>query len=174
MIGFTVMAIYSSTMPPMATRTIEDVDVAGKRVLIRVDFNVPLDDRGAIADDRRIRQAVPGIESVLSRGGRVVLMSHLGRPKGEGVEPALSMRPAADRLRELLGETAVCFVEGDCAGAGAADAVAALRDGQVVVLDNLRFDPGEKSGDAAFATRLAAFGDVYCNDAFGTEHSQPN
>ncbi len=157
-------------MPLMATRTIEDVDVAGKRILMRVDFNVPLDDGGAIADDRRIRQAIPSIESVLGRGGRLVLVSHLGRPKGAGVEPALSLRPAADRLGELLPGTAVGFVAGDCAGAAATAAVTALGDGEVVLLDNLRFDPGEKSADPDFAARLAAFGDIYCNDAFGTAH----
>jgi len=151
-------------------RTIADIDVAGKCVLMRVDFNVPLDDGAAITDDRRIRQAMPSIESVLGRGGRLVLMSHLGRPKAAGVEPALSLRPAADRLRELLGSTTVGFVAGDCAGAAATAAVNALGDGEVVLLDNLRFDPGEKSGDADFAARLAAFGDVYCNDAFGTAH----
>ena len=154
-------------MPP---RTIEDVDVAGKRVLMRVDFNVPLEDCGSITDDRRIRQAMPGIESVLRRGGRLVLMSHLGRPKAVGVEPSLSLRPVADRLRQLLGDTGVVFVAGDCTGAAATAAVTALGDGEVVLLDNLRFDPGEKSGDPDFAARLAAFGDVYCNEAFGTAH----
>ncbi len=154
-------------MPP---RTIADIPVAGKCILMRVDFNVPLDDGGLIADDRRIRQAMPSIESVLRRGGRLVLISHLGRPKAAGVEPALSLRPVADRLRELLGPTAVAFVAGDCAGAAAAAAIAGLGDGEVVLLDNLRFDPGEKSRDPAFAARLAAFGDVYCNDAFGTAH----
>ncbi len=154
-------------MPPL---TIDDIPVAGKRVLMRVDFNVPLDDGGAITDDRRIRLAVPGIESVLRRGGRLVLMSHLGRPKADGVEPALSLRPVAQRLRELLSDTAVRFVAGDCTGAAAAAAVTALGDGEVVLLDNLRFEPGEKSGDPDFAARLAAFGDVYCNDAFGTAH----
>ena len=160
------MTPYHVAMPP----TIEDVEVAGKRVLMRVDFNVPLDDGGAITDDGRIRQALPSIESVLRRGGRLILMSHLGRPKAAGVEPALSLRPAADRLGELLGATAVGFVAGDCAGPAATAAVNALRDGEAVLLDNLRFDPGEKSGDPDFAARLAAFGDVYCNDAFGTAH----
>jgi phosphoglycerate kinase len=157
-------------MPPVPPVTIADIDVAGKRVLMRVDFNVPLDDGGAITDDRRIRQAMPSIESVLRRGGRLVLMSHLGRPSAAGVEPALSLRPAADRLRALLGATTVHFVAGDCAGAAAAAAVTTLGDGEIVLLDNLRFDPGEKSGDADFAARLAAFGEVYCNDAFGTAH----
>ena len=154
----------------MSPRTIADIPVAGKRILMRVDFNVPLDDGGAITDDRRIRQALPSIESVLRRGGRLVLMSHLGRPKAAGVEPALSLRPAADRLRELLRDTAVGFVAGDCTGAAATAAVTALGDGEVVLLDNLRFDPGEKSAAPEFAARLAAFGDIYCNDAFGTAH----
>jgi phosphoglycerate kinase len=151
-------------------RTIEQVDVAGKRVLMRVDFNVPLDDRGAITDDRRISLALPSIQSVISRRGRLILMSHLGRPKGSGPEPAFSLEPAAARLSQLLGDVPVRFVPGDCAGAEAAEAVRQLADGQVVVLDNLRFDPGEKSGDQRFAGSLASFGDVFCHEAFGTAH----
>ncbi len=151
-------------------RTIEQVPVTGQRVLMRVDFNVPLGPDGAITDDRRIRLALPGIRSVVERGGRLVLMSHLGRPSGAGHEPSLCLRPAAERLRELLDGPAVAFVDGDCAGPEAAAAVDSMDDGQVVVLDNLRFDAGEKKGDPSFAARLAALGDVYCNDAFGTAH----
>ncbi len=154
----------------MAKRTIAAVDVAGRRVLMRVDFNVPLDEQSRVTDDRRIRLALPSIRSVIDRSGRLVLVSHLGRPKGEGYEPAWSLRPAADRLRELLPATALRFVEGDCTGPKAAEAVAGLGDGGVVLLDNLRFNRGEKDGDPAFAKKLAAFGDLYCNDAFGTAH----
>lgn len=152
-----------------ARATIDDVDVAGRRVLIRVDFNVPLEgDR--ITDDRRIRLAVPTIRSVIDRGGRAILVSHLGRPGGEGPEPGLSLEPCADRLRELLGGPAVRFVGGSCVSDEAVRAAEELRDGEVLVLDNLRFEAGEKSGDADFAGRLAAMADVYCNDAFGTAH----
>jgi phosphoglycerate kinase len=135
-----------------------------------VDFNVPLDDNQNITDDRRIRLALPTIRSVVDRGGRLVLMSHLGRPKGQGPEPKLSLEPAADRLRHLLDGVSVTFVPGDCAGPKAADAVRSLADGQIVLLDNLRFAAGEKKGDAAFAQALAAYGDVYCHEAFGTAH----
>jgi len=156
----------------MAPWTIDDVDVAGKRVLMRVDFNVPLDADGGITDDRRIRQALPSIESVLRRDGRLILVSHLGRPAGTGYEPVYGLRPVAARLGELLGERTVRFIEGSCTGREAVEAVAGLCAGDVLVLDNLRFDPGEKSGDATFAHRLAEFGDVYCNDAFGTAHRE--
>ncbi len=154
----------------MAPWTIDDVDVAGKRVLMRVDFNVPLDADGGITDDRRIRQALPSIESVLRRDGRLILVSHLGRPAGTGYEPVHSLQPVAARLGELLGGRTVRFIEGSCTGPEVSQAVAAMAGGDVLVLDNLRFDPGEKSGDATFAHRLAEFGDVYCNDAFGTAH----
>ncbi len=150
-------------------KTIGEVEVAGKRVLMRVDFNVPLDDSGQITDDRRIRLALPSIKSVLDRGGRLALISHLGRPQASGPEPALSLAPVGERLESLLDGVPVRFVAGDCAGPAAA---AAVEDEQakVVLLDNLRFHPGEKAGDAEFAAKLAAFGDIYCNDAFGTAH----
>lgn len=153
----------------MPKKTIADADVAGKRVLMRVDFNVPLQD-GAITDDRRIRMALPSITSVLDGGGSVVLMSHLGRPKGEGPEPAFSLRPAADRLGELLG-TQVFFAT-DTIGEDARAKALALQPGQVLVLENLRFTKAEKKGDANFAQTLAGFGDIYCNDAFGTCHRE--
>ncbi|UCD76733.1 MAG: phosphoglycerate kinase [Phycisphaerales bacterium] len=154
----------------MAKKTIEQVEVASKRVLMRVDFNVPLDDAGYITDDRRIRMALPSITSVIERGGRLVLVSHLGRPKGEEYEPAFSLKPAADRLAELLPGVKVSFVGEDCVGQAASEAVSALGDGEVVVLENLRFHKAEKKGEAEFAARLAAFGDIYCNNAFGTAH----
>jgi len=136
-------------------QTIEQVNVSGKRVLMRVDFNVPLQN-GEITDDRRIQMALPSIKSVLDRGGKLTLMSHLGRPKGEGAEPQLSLKPVAKRLCELLGR-AVHF--------GADDP-----DADIVLLENLRFDVGEKSGSKKLSEKLASLGDIYCNDAFGTAH----
>ena len=153
----------------MAKKTIDQVDVAGKTVLMRVDFNVPLDDGQNITDDRRIRMAMPSIKSVIDRGGRLILMSHLGRPKGEPSDvEKFSLAPAATRLGELLGTT-VQFAS-DTIGEDATGKAAALADGGVLVLENLRFSGGEKKGDAEFAGKLAAMADVYCNDAFGTCH----
>ena len=156
----------------MAKRSIADLDVASKRIFVRVDFNVPLDD-GRITDDRRVRAALPTIRSILERGGRAVLASHLGRPAGSGFEAAFSLRPVATRLAELLGDAAprgVAFPSEDCVDPAAAGAVAAMQDGDVVLLENLRFHKGEKKGDGGFAAKLAALGDAYCNDAFGTCH----
>ena len=151
----------------MAKKMIADVDVAGKTVLIRVDFNVPLDDNGNITDDRRIVQALPSIKSVLDRGGKVILMSHLGRPK-DAPDAKYSMKPTAVRLAELLG-IGVEFAT-DTVGPDAQAKAAALKDGGVLVLENVRFQPGEKKGDPAFAKILADMADVYVNDAFGTCH----
>ena len=152
----------------MAKKTIESVDVAGKRVLVRVDFNVPLDG-GAITDDRRIRSAIPTIKSITDRGGRAILMSHLGRPEGTGHEPQLCLRPVANRLSELLGKP-VAFPSDDCTDEAAKAGVAAMADGDVLLLENLRFHKAEKAGDASFAGTLAGYGDIYVNDAFGTCH----
>jgi len=153
----------------MAKKTIADVDVSGKTVLMRVDFNVPLDE-GRVRDDRRIRMALPSINAVLERGGRLILMSHLGRPKGEGFDAKFSMRPVAERLSELLGRPvqlgSVDFGEELRAQAQA------LKDGDVLLLENLRFHPGEKKGDAQFGQFLADLADIYCNDAFGTCHRE--
>ncbi|MEC8319867.1 MAG: phosphoglycerate kinase [Planctomycetota bacterium] len=157
-----------STLAHQARRTIDQVDVAHATVLVRVDFNVPLQE-GSIADDTRIRAALPTIESILERGGRVVLMSHLGRPGGKGHEPEFSLEPAATRLAELLGRP-VAFPSNDCTDDDARRAVAGMADGDVVLLENLRFHPGEKKGDASFAGILVAGVDAYCNDAFGTAH----
>lgn len=154
----------------MAKKSISDVDCRGKVVLMRVDFNVPQDDSGAITDDRRIRMAIPSIESVLSRGGKLILMSHLGRPKGKGPEPEFTLRPAAERLSELLGKS-VHFAT-DTVGPDAESKVKALRDGEVLVLENVRFNPGEKDGEATYSNRLAGWADIYCNDAFGTCHRE--
>jgi phosphoglycerate kinase len=154
----------------MAKKSISEVECRGKVVLMRVDFNVPQDESGAITDDRRIRMAIPSIESVLSRGGKLVLMSHLGRPKGKGPEPEFTLRPTAVRLAELLGRP-VHFAE-DTVGPDAEAKVKALRDGDVLVLENVRFNPGEKDGEAGYAGRLAGWADIYCNDAFGTCHRE--
>lgn len=156
----------------MAKRTIDQVEVRGNRVLMRVDFNVPLEG-GVIRDDLRIRMALPSIESVLSRGGRLVLMSHLGRPAGTGFEPEFSLEPCAARLQELLGSKVrggVKFPSHDCIDGSATAAVNMLADGEALLLENLRFHKAEKKGDAEFAARLASYGDVYCNNAFGTCH----
>jgi phosphoglycerate kinase len=154
----------------MPKKTITQIDVAGKRVLIRVDFNVPIED-GRITDDRRIRMAIPTIKSVIDRDGKAILMSHLGRPEGVGYEPSESLKPCADRLSELLGKP-VAFPSNDPIDAAAAAAVGSMANGSVLLLDNLRFHKGEKKGDPAFAARLAALGDIYVNDAFGTCHRE--
>lgn len=149
-------------------RSITDVEVAGQRVLTRVDFNVPQDDNGAITDDIRIRSAIPTITSITSRGGVAVLMSHLGRPKGQR-KSEFTLRPVADRLQELLPNTTVHFAD-DCVGDAASSVVGAANPGEIVLLENLRFHAEEEANDAAFAAALAKNGDVYCNDAFGTAH----
>ena len=154
----------------MAKKSISDVDCRGKVVLMRVDFNVPQDDSGAITDDRRIRMAIPSIESVISRGGKLVLMSHLGRPKGKGPEPEFTLRPTAVRLGEILGKP-VHFAE-DTVGPDAEAKVKGLKDGEVLVLENVRFNPGEKDGEATYSGKLASWADIYCNDAFGTCHRE--
>lgn len=152
----------------MAKKSIADVDVKGKTVLMRVDFNVPQDDSLAITDDRRIRMAIPSIESVIQRGGKLVLMSHLGRPEGKGPEPEFTLAPTAVRLSEILGKP-VAFAT-DTIGPDAEAKVKALKDGDILVLENVRFNPGEKKGEASYTAKLASFGDIYCNDAFGTCH----
>jgi len=152
----------------MAKKTIRTTDIAGKRVLMRVDFNVPMEE-GRVTDDQRIRAALPTIEHAIERGGRVILMSHLGRPRGEGYERALSLAPVGERLGELLGKP-VAFPSTDCADAATAAAVDAMGDGDVMLLENLRFHPEEKAGDAEFGARLASYAEVYVNDAFGTCH----
>ena len=157
----------------MALKTIDDVDVKGKRVLMRADFNVPMGADGEVGDDFRIRKAVPTIKSILSRGGSVVIMSHLGRPSGEGYEPHSSLKPIANRLAELLGEDAadgVLFPSHDCIDKDAAAAVDGLAAGQVLLLENLRFHVGEAEDDAGFVSKLAPYGEIYCNDAFGASH----
>ena len=148
--------------------TVRDIDVRGKRVLVRVDFNVPLDEKtGAILDDSRIRAALPTIEYLTGQGARVILASHLGRPDGKVVE-SMRMAPVAARLAELLGKTVA--VTCDCVGAEAEKAARALADGDVLLLENLRFHAEEEKNDPAFAAALARLAEVYVDDAFGTAH----
>ena len=148
-------------------KTIDELDARGKRVLVRVDFNVPVSD-GVVTDDTRIKAALPTIEKLVGDGARVILMSHLGRPSGEGSEEKFSLRPAALRLAELLGKP-VAFAS-DTVGEDAQEKAAALREGDVLLLENLRFDKREKKNDLAFCEELAKLGDAYINDAFGTAH----
>lgn len=147
--------------------TIKDLDLRGKRVFIRVDFNVPLKD-GVVTDDTRIRETLPTLRLAIEKGGRLVLASHLGRPKG-GPDPKYSLRPAAKKLEELLGRP-VAFAL-DCVGPGAEGQSKALRDGEVLVLENVRFHPEEERNDEAFSKQLAALCDgVFVCDAFGSAH----
>jgi len=150
----------------MNKKTIHDVDVQGKRVLVRVDFNVPLKE-GEVADDTRIEAAMPTIQYLLDNGAAVVLMSHLGRPKGEVVED-LKMDPVAERLSTLLDQPVKKM--DDCVGASVEDAVQAMEPGDVILLENTRFHAEEKANDSDFAASLAALAEVYVNDAFGTAH----
>jgi phosphoglycerate kinase len=155
----------------MEQRTIRDLrddEVRGKRALVRVDFNVPLDDAGQVTDDTRIRAALPTVETLLGRGARVVLFSHLGRPKG-APDARYSLRPVAERLRNLLPGRAVRFVEAT-RGPAAVRASRALADGEVLLLENTRFEPGEETNDADLARAFAELGDLYVNDAFGAAH----
>jgi phosphoglycerate kinase len=152
----------------MNKKTIRDIDVSGKRVLVRVDFNVPLDkETRRILDDTRIRAALPTINYLRGRNAKTVLVSHLGRPDGKVVESA-RLAPVAARLAELIGAPVPCAT--DVVGPSAEATVAAMQPGDVVMLENVRFEPGEEHNDAALAKQLAAFGDVYVNDAFGTAH----
>lgn len=150
----------------MAFRSLDTLDVEGKRVLVRVDFNVPLSD-GTIGDDTRITAAVPTIQNLLDRGAAVILMSHLGRPKGK-VDERYSLKPVAEHLQTILG-TSVAFAT-DVVGESARQLTEDLKPGEVLLLENLRFEPGEEANDAGFAATLASFGDVYVNDAFGAAH----
>lgn len=151
----------------MTFKTLGDLDLKGKRVLVRVDFNVPLDKQGHVTSDARIRESLNTIRAILDAGGRPVLMSHLGRPKGKVVE-SMRMAPVAQRLGELLGSP-VHYVD-DCIGEAAEAASRALRPGECLVLENLRFRDAEEAGDPAFAAALAKNGDVYVDDAFGSAH----
>jgi phosphoglycerate kinase len=147
-------------------KTIKDVDVSGKRVLVRVDFNVPIAD-GAVTDDTRVRAALPTIRYLIDHGARVILCSHLGRPKGEP-DPQYSLRPVRGVLQRLIGRN-VAFVD-DIVGADAHEAVDRMVDGEILMLENVRFAPGEKANDPEFAKALASLADIYVNDAFGAAH----
>lgn len=151
----------------MKKKMIQDIDVTGKRVLMRVDFNVPLNDQGEITDDKRITAALPSITYLLEKGAKVILMSHFGRPKGQVVD-SMRMDPIAKRLAELLGKPVVKV--NDCIGSEAQSAVAKMGNGDVVLLENVRFHQEEEANDPEFAQKLAALGDLYVNDAFGTAH----
>jgi phosphoglycerate kinase len=147
-------------------KTVKDIDLRGKRAFVRCDFNVPLDGQ-TITDDRRIREALPTIQYIVAQGGSAVLASHLGRPKG-GPDPKYSLAPVAKRLTELLGQEVKLLP--DCVGPEVEAACAALKPGQVVLLENVRFHAEEEANDPAFAKSLASLGDVFVNDAFGTAH----
>src|SRR5258708_35488650 len=150
-----------------AKKTVSDVPVDGRRVFVRVDFNVPLNDVGHITDDRRIREALPTIQYLIDHGARVVLASHLGRPGGKP-NPKYTLRPVAERLESVLGRPLVFVPE--TVGPAAEAAINALQPGQVALLENLRFYPGEEANDPGFAEQLARLADIYVNDAFGTAH----
>ncbi len=151
----------------MNKKTVRDIPLTGKRVLMRVDFNVPMD-KGVVTDDKRIRAALPTIRYVLDQGAALVLMSHLGRPKGVGFEADFSLKPVADALSQLLNQPVQ--MAPDCVGAPVEAMAQALQPGQVLMLENVRFHKEEEKNDAAFAQKLAALGEVYVNDAFGTAH----
>ncbi|MEC4183204.1 phosphoglycerate kinase [Adlercreutzia sp. R21] len=149
-------------------KTIDDENFAGKKVLVRVDFNAPVDGEGNVTDDTRIRAALPTINKLIGDGAKVILTSHRGRPSGEGFEEAFSLGPIARRLQELIGRDIV--LTRDLTGPAVSEVVDAMADGDVVLLENIRFDAREKKNDAAFARELADLADAYVNDAFGTAH----
>ena len=151
----------------MNKKTVRDVDVSGRRVLVRVDFNVPLDKQGNITDDTRIRAALPTIQYLIGHDAKVILMSHLGRPKAK-VQPEFSLRPVAQRLSALLGKPVPLAPE--AVGPSVEGMISSMSPGDVIMLENVRFYPGEEANDPAFAAQLAALGDIYVNDAFGTAH----
>lgn len=159
-------------MPKKTVANLSAADVSGKRVLMRADFNVPLDDSGAITDDTRIRAALPTIQELTSKGAKVILTSHFGRPKGDDfasrVADKFRLTPVAARLSELLGKPV--HKPNDCIGDEVAAAVAAMSDGDVILLENVRFHPEEEKNDPEFSKKLASVADLYVNDAFGTAH----
>ncbi len=147
--------------------SVSDINFRGRKVLLRVDFNVPLDDKGNITDDRRIREALPTIKKIIDDGGIVIACSHLGRPKGKP-KPEFSLRPIAKRLSELLGQH-VLFAE-DCIGPEASNMADRLNEGDILLLENLRFHQEEEANDSEFARKLGALADIFVNDAFGAAH----
>jgi phosphoglycerate kinase len=150
----------------MDKKTVKDIDLKGKRVIMRVDFNVPMD-KGVVTDDKRIKAALPTIKYVLDQGASLMLMSHLGRPKG-GPDPEFSLKPAAEVLSGLLGKPVA--MAPDCVGPEVEKMAAALKPGDVLMLENTRFHPGEEKNDLDLARQMAALGEVYVNDAFGSAH----
>jgi phosphoglycerate kinase len=159
-------------VPKKTVANLSPSDLAGKRVLVRADFNVPLDEQGNITDDTRIRAALPTIQELTSKGAKVILTSHFGRPKGDDFASRVSdkfrLTPVAARLSELLGKTVA--KPSDCIGAEVEAAVAAMQDGDVILLENVRFHKEEEKNDPEFAKQLASVADLYVNDAFGTAH----
>lgn len=151
----------------MNKKTVRDIDLRGKRVLMRVDFNVPMD-KGVVTDDKRIRAALPTIQYVLDQGAALILMSHLGRPKGTGFDPEFSLKPAAEALSKLLGRPVQ--MAPDCVGPEVEAMAQALQPGDVLMLENTRFHKGEEKNDLELAKQMARLGDVYVNDAFGSAH----
>jgi phosphoglycerate kinase len=157
----------SASAPAIAKRTLEHLPVEGKRVLVRVDYNVPLNDQGVITDDTRIRETLPTLNYLLQKGAAVVLCSHLGRPKGKPV-PEFSLRPAAKRLEELLKKPVI--MAPDCVGPEVESLAKALKPGEILLLENLRFHPEEEANDPLFAQKLASLADAFVQDAFGAVH----
>jgi len=155
------------TVAKKTVASLSEADLAGKRVLVRADFNVPLDDNTNITDDTRIRAALPTIEDLIKKNAKVILCSHMGRPNGKIIE-SLSLKPVAERLSQLLKQDVVMC--DDCVGKSVTDTIAKLKNGQVALLENLRFYTAEEKNDPQFAKELAANADVYVNDAFGTAH----
>ncbi|NLP13626.1 MAG: phosphoglycerate kinase [Clostridium sp.] len=154
-------------MAMMNKKTIEEIDVKGKKVIVRVDFNVPLDENGNITDDKRIVGALPTIKYLVEHGAKTILVSHLGRPK-QGFEDKFSMKPTAVRLGQLLGKEVI--MAKDVIGSDAKEKAAALKDGEVLMLENVRFHKEETKNDPAFAKELSGLAEIYVNDAFGTAH----
>ncbi|WP_204104791.1 MULTISPECIES: phosphoglycerate kinase [Spirulina sp. CCY15215] len=154
-------------MPKKTVANLSEADLKGKRVLVRADFNVPFDDKGAITDDTRIRAALPTIQDLTKKGAKVLLSSHMGRPKGQ-VKEELRLTPVAKRLSELLGKNVTMC--SDCIGAAVASVVSGMSNGDVALLENVRFYAEEEKNDPEFAKQLAANADIYVNDAFGTAH----
>ncbi len=148
-------------------QTLRDFDLKGKKVLLRVDFNVPLNSNLQITNDKRIRETLPTLNYLIEQGAKIIIVSHLGRPEGK-VKPEFSLKPVAERLRELLKRPVI--LTGDVAGPETFKFVRAMKDGDIVMMENVRFDPGEEENDTEFAKKLASLADIYCNDAFGTMH----
>jgi len=152
----------------MAKKTVEDVNVKGKTILVRVDYNVPIAEDGSVSDDKRITAAMPTVNYLLKNGAKVILCSHLGRPKGQ-IDPKFSLAPVAKRLKELLPDVNVLFAS-DVIGPDAKAKAAALKEGEILLLENLRFHAEEEANDPAFAQELASMAELYVSDAFGTVH----